>query len=272
MIEIEKKATISKIRIEQSIKCHGSKNCAVACSFGKDSMAILRLALDVDPSIPVVWCDTKCESPHTYDFSKKIIKDWNLNIHIAKAPEGINFWTIAEQYGLPGIRGQGNQRVPRCCQILKDGPAEQMYEELGTKCVITGITAEESHQRFMLMQRNANKAQSEGISKDDSEGYGCGAKYFGKTNNRYTLMPIIDWTTSDVWNFHNLRGMPHCKVYDLCKNARVGCGPCTAYISWLERMPQQDPKSYEKIRRILGMTTIDDFFDQNFSESLEAAL
>jgi len=262
MNDIVKLSYVSKMRIEHAIKLYGVEQCAIACSFGKDSMAILKLALDINPNIPVVWCDTKCESPHTYDFSKRIIKDWDLNIHIAKAPEGINFWTIAEQYGLPGIRGQGNQRVPRCCQILKDGPAEQMYEELGTKCVITGITAEESHQRFMLMQRNANKAQANGIPKDDIEGYGCGAKYFGKTKNRYTLMPVIDWTVEDVWNFHKLRGMPHCKVYDLCKDGRVGCGPCTAYSSWIVRMPQQDPKSYAKIRKMMGISSIDDYIDE----------
>jgi len=256
---IERLALISKMRIEHAIKLYGVDRCAVACSFGKDSIVVLRIALDVNSNIPVVWCDTKCESKHTYEFANKIIRDWDLNIHIARAPKGVNFWTIAKEYGLPEIRGKGNNRVPKCCQILKDGPAEEMYSSLGTKCVMTGITAEESHQRFMLMQRNANKAQSEGVPADDIEGYGCGAKYFSKTKNRYTLMPIVDWTVSDVWNFHNLRSISHCKVYDLCKDGRVGCGPCTAYNSWIVRMPQQDPESYAKIRKIIGITTIEDY-------------
>ncbi len=258
-MDIVKKAIISKVRIEHSIKTHGLNHCAVACSFGKDSMAVLKLSLEVNPDIPVVWCDTKCENKYTYEFAKQIIKEWNLNIHVARAPEGVNFWTIAKEYGLPGIRGEGTERVPKCCQILKDKPAEEMYKQLGTKCVFTGITACESHQRFMLMQRNANKAQIQGIHKDDSEGYGCGAKYFGKTMNRYTLMPIVDWSEKDVWNFHKIANIPHCKIYDQCKNARVGCDPCTAYCSWRDRMPIQSPKIYKKICKMQNLKILDDF-------------
>lgn len=255
----DRKILLSRSRVEHAIKSYGVDHCAVACSFGKDSMAILKIAMDIDPNIPVVWCDTKCESKYTYEFVKIIIEKWKPNIYIARAPKGVTFWTIAKKYGLPGVRGDGNQRVPKCCQLLKDNPAEEMYKKLETKCVMTGITSDESHQRFMLMQRNANKAQAQGILPDDAEGYGCGAKYFKKTSNRYTLMPIVDWTVQDVWKFHELEGIPHCAVYDMCKDARVGCAPCTAYRSWLKRMPEQDPASYDKIRRIIGITTIDDY-------------
>lgn len=251
MNDLEKKILLSSTRIKTAIKDFGSDKCAVACSFGKDSMTILKLTLDVDPNIPVVWSDTKCEHPETYKFAEKIIRDWKLNIHIARAPEGVNFWTIAKEYGLPGIRGDGTQRVPKCCQILKDGPAETMYKELGIKCVITGITSDESRQRFMLMKRYANKAIKEGIPEDDPAGYGCGARYYGKTKSRYTLMPIIDWTVKDVWSFHDQYDIPYCPVYDINNKARLGCVPCTAYRSWRQRMPIESPATYRKIIKIL---------------------
>lgn len=179
-----RKIILSKMRIEHAIKSYGADHCAVAYSFRKDSMAILKMVTDIDPNIPVVQCDTKCESKHTYDFAKKIIKEWNLNIHIARTPKGVNFWTIAKEYGIPNIRGDGTKRLPMCCQLLKDEPAEKMYRKMKTRCIMTGVTAEESHQRFMLMQRNANKAQAQGILYDDAKGYECSAKYYGKTNNR----------------------------------------------------------------------------------------
>ena len=251
-MNIENKILLSSTRIRTAIRDFGVSKCAVACSFGKDSMTILKLATDIDPEIPVVWCDTKCEHPETYKFAKRIIDEWNLNIHIAKADDGVNFWTIAEQYGLPGIRGSGTQRVPKCCQILKDNPAEKMYKDLGIKCVITGITADESRQRYLLMKRNSNKALAEGIPLDDDAGFGCGARYYGKLKNRTTLMPIIDWTEEDVWEFHDLRQIPHCKVYDINNGGRLGCVTCTAYKDWRVRMPIESPQTYSKILRIMG--------------------
>lgn len=256
---LDKLIALSSLRIETAIKDFGVDKCAVACSFGKDSMAVLRLALDINPNINVVWCDTKCEHPETYKFAKKMIDDWNLNIHIAKAPQGVNFWTIAKKYGLPAIRGDGKNRVPKCCQILKDNPSDEVYRELGIKCVMTGITADESRQRFMLMQRNANKAQATGIAKDDPAGFGCGARYYGKTADRTTLMPIVDWTTADVWDFHLFRNIPHCPVYDINKTGRLGCTPCTAYRDWRKNMPIESPKTYEKVRKMLNMVNLDDF-------------
>ena len=258
--KIERMSAISTLRIKTAIRDFGASKCAVACSFGKDSMVVLRMALDVCPEINVVWCDTKCEHPMTYEFAKRMIDEWNLNIHIARAPKGVNFWSIAKEYGLPGIRGEGKQRVPKCCQILKDKPADDMYRELGIKCVMTGVTADESRQRFMLMQRNANKAQANGIAKDDEAGYGCGARYYGKTVDRTTLMPIVDWRERDVWDFHKYREIPHCGIYDLkgC-SGRLGCVPCTAYRSWTKNMPVESPKTYAKIKRMLNMVDLDNF-------------
>ena len=188
-----------------------------------------------------------------------ITKAWGLNLHIASAPPGIDFYTIAKEFGLPKVRGYCNASEPKCCKLLKNEPSEKVYRTLGSKCIFTGLTFDESHQRFMLMQRNANKAQAEGVPKDDPSGFGCGAAYFGKTEGRFKVMPIIDWTEKDVWTYHALFSIPHCKVYDLCEGARVGCDPCTAYKSWMSRMPIQSPKSYEKVRKMAGISTLSDF-------------
>ena len=231
---------------------------AVACSFGKDSMAVLRLVLNVDPEIPVVWCDTKCEHKLTYDFARRMIDEWNLNIHIAKAGKGINFWTIAKKHGLPTFRGNGSKRVPACCKILKDDPAEKLYEELGTQCIFTGITAQESRQRALLIARYSNKAQKEGIDINDPSGEGNGCSYLLKSGIR-KVQPIAHWTVADVWAYHDLCTIPHCGVYDLDPSARVGCLPCTAYISWTDRMPLQDFHTYRKIAKMNGTPILEDF-------------
>jgi phosphoadenosine phosphosulfate reductase len=37
--------------------------------------------------------------------------------------------------------------------------------------------------------------------------------------------PIFDWTTADVWEFLNARGIPHCRLYDE-GYTRIGCVMC----------------------------------------------
>ena len=41
----------------------------------------------------------------------------------------------------------------------------------------------------------------------------------------YTLNPIIDWTSEDVWEYLNSRSIPHCCLYDEGFD-RIGCIGC----------------------------------------------
>lgn len=258
MTDLDKKILISKMRIEHAIKTYGDKT-AVACSFGKDSLVVLHMAHQIDPDILVVWSDTKVELPDTYAYQKMLTEKWKLNLRIARAPKGVNFWTIAREYGLPRPRLQGKNRDPKCCSILKQRPAELIYKELGIRCVMTGILAAESENRFMVMQRNANKAIAQGIAKDDVEGYGCGAKYYQKTTGRYALHPIIDWTEQDVWDYIRMNDLPYNPHYDKMPNGRVGCVACTAYYDWRKNMPLESPQTYRKVCRFMGQTILTDF-------------
>jgi phosphoadenosine phosphosulfate reductase len=53
---------------------------AVACSFGKDSMVVLHLALQLDPDIPVFSVMTPFKFKETFEYKDKITREWNLNI------------------------------------------------------------------------------------------------------------------------------------------------------------------------------------------------
>lgn len=65
---------------------------AVLCSFGKDSMLLLRLALDVRRDITVLWFRTGFDEA----FPRRIIRDWNLtaiswaptDVHLLVGPKG----------------------------------------------------------------------------------------------------------------------------------------------------------------------------------------
>ena len=62
--------------VKQAIE-RDKSNIAVACSFGKDSMVVLQMALKIDPNIKVIFENTGVEFPETIKFKNKIKKEWN---------------------------------------------------------------------------------------------------------------------------------------------------------------------------------------------------
>ena len=233
MNDLEQKEFLSKIIIEKAFKEHDREKCAVACSFGKDSMLVLYLVRLVYPDVKVVFCNTGVEYPETIAFKKRMVAEWNLNFIEARS-DGETFWTIAKKDGLPGIRLDGKVRVPRCCRELKDKPGMKAYRDNGVELCFTGITFAESRNRFMLSKR-------------------CGDYYFAKTDGIWKCHPIMSWTEAEVYAYHDLKRIPLNPIYDKYgRTCRVGCMPCTSYRSWVRVMAMTSPTMYRKIQAMRG--------------------
>lgn len=230
--------------IGQAIERHKG-HIAVACSFGKDSIVVLHMALTFDPCIPVIFCNTGVEFPETIRYKNDLKDRWGLNLIETKPIKG--FWQCAKEYGLPGIRGRNKgSNVPQCCQYCKEKPAERAYKDHGIMAVITGITAEESRQRRLLIKRYDNKGgEYDGIRL-------CGQRYYASTSGLWKYHPIAYWSESDVWNYFQEHDIPINEVYTKWGGIykRCGCLPCTAYSSWEERLPKSHPKLYQKLKRM----------------------
>lgn len=215
---------------------------AVACSWGKDSMAVLYLVRETHPDIQVVFCNTGVEYPDTLAFRDRMLTEWGLN-YIEAVPEaGNTFWSIAKKYGLPGIRTDGHTsgrvRVPKCCQLLKDKPGMNAYREHDIAQCFTGITSAESRNRWMLQRR-------------------CGDYYFAKIDGLWKCHPIMSWAEQDVLAFHESRNIPLNPLYIKFPGVRVGCMPCTSYISWPEVMAKTAPGMYRHVQKMRGQRLID---------------
>ena len=104
--------------VKQAIERHRN-NLAVACSFGKDSIVVLHMALKYKPDIKVVFNNTNVEFPETIKFKEKVRKLWNLNL-IETKPYKKTFWSCIDDYGIPTHRGSGT--LPKCCYYLKEKP------------------------------------------------------------------------------------------------------------------------------------------------------
>ena len=55
------------------------------------------------------------------------------------------------------------------------------------------------------------------------------------------VCPIVDWTDSDVWEFLNSLGVPHCSLYDEGYR-RIGCVCCPLALENIQRDVDKHPK------------------------------
>jgi phosphoadenosine phosphosulfate reductase len=224
--------------IQNSVN-HYQDRLAIACSFGKDSVTVLHMALKHDPDIKVVFSNTGIEFPETIKYKEQLAQQWGLNLHEAYHEPGTTFWTLIKKHGLPQIRGKGKHRTPPCCTHLKEKPALAKYRELGVKAILTGITAAESRQRALLIARYDNNPDTKI----------CGQRYYSTSQDLYKIHPIAHWQPEDVWQYIHQNKIPINPVYQKWGGIynRVGCLPCTAYRDWDKKLPKTHPKLYQKL-------------------------
>ena len=231
--------------IQQAIGRYG-KHIAIACSFGKDSITILHMALKYDSNILVLFNNTKCEFPETIKYKNMLKELWNLNL--IEVPPLKTFWQCITEYGLPTVRKSGGKgsNSPKCCYYLKEKPAMLSYKKYGIIAILTGITADENINRKLLI------ARYNGSNQEKDEVRFCGQRYYAKTQGLWKYHPIAYWTEKDVWNYIKRNNIPINPVYTKWNGIynRCGCLPCTAYLDWEKKLPKSHPKLYRKLKRI----------------------
>ena len=227
---------LSKLLIKKAIREFGPNKICVASSGGKDSMVISELYyqclndLNLIGEGIILHSDTKIQPKGTVEFIKKYCEIKNFRLEITEPL--ISFGKVIRRYGLPEIRNTNthNHNEPKCCELLKTKPADLRYKELGIKCIIIGLTKEESHNRRMFLGR-------------------CGDYYFAKTKNRTQVYPIANYSIDDIWKCHEIYNIPIHPFYKECPGHRLGCLPCTSYIDWKINMPTESIKWYNVISK-----------------------
>ena len=232
--------------IKQSIKRYGD-DIAVACSFGKDSIIVLYMALKYKPDIKVIFNNTGIEFPETIKYKEEITKKWNLNLIETKPYKNMTFWKCVDKYGLPNTRSNKHKiHSPKCCYYLKEKPAILKYKELGIRAVLTGLTKAESRNRALLITRMDN-------GFDEKEGIGfCGQRYFAKSWGIWKIHPLAYWKEEEVFKYIKDNNIPLNPVYTKWNKIykRCGCLPCTAYLDWEKKLGKTHPKLYRKLKQI----------------------
>ncbi|MFX0206627.1 MAG: phosphoadenylyl-sulfate reductase [Candidatus Hodarchaeota archaeon] len=161
------KMSSAKRIISDALKQFGDK-LAVACSFGKDSMVVLHLALQVNPRIKIFAIMTPFKPKETFDYKDEMIAKYRLNIKEYMSSE------IVDPL-LP------KTNPDECCRILKIEP---------TKVAVQNLDA------WICGLRN-----TEGRTRKDY-------KIFEEKNGLTKINPILNWTELDIWRYMAINEIP----------------------------------------------------------------
>jgi len=163
---MDPKVERSKRIIEEAVKQY--KKIAVAVSWGKDSMVVLHLALQVKPDIDIFTVLTPFKPKETFEFKDRVIREWGIKVREymsdAKVPEGL-YRTNPDE----------------CCRILKVIPTQKAIE--GLDAWITGLRNTEG--------RTRKEYQEVEIYPDITK-----------------INPILNWTEADVWRYTAVHRLP----------------------------------------------------------------
>ena len=213
--------------IKQGIEKYGD-TVAVGCSWGKDSMVLLHLALQVNPHIPIFSILTIHKPKETYDFIVDTCHKYNINPKIYMVaddiPQTLKENNIDVQLLSPEEYIEHAETVKKksgkdiyyedpnlCCQLLKVIPIKHAYYDMNLRAWFSGI-------------RNTEGATRNSIKEIEV-----------RSDHEVKINPILSWNEDDVWNYIEDNHIPihpwYKKIFaDGSKIRSLGCEPCTVPI------------------------------------------
>jgi phosphoadenosine phosphosulfate reductase len=196
-IQSQVKAKLDAVRVALAREITGNQDACLTCSFQAEDVLLARLAIDLDPHIPILFLDTGYHFAETYAYRDRIAKEWQLNL-INLLPEK----TVAEQEAAFGVLYQS--APDQCCKLRK---VEPLFKAVaGYRVWITGLRREQAKSRTNL---------------EESALFTLPA---GKQILK--LAPLAAWTTRDVWYACEELSIPLLPLYERGYSS-IGCEPCT---------------------------------------------
>jgi phosphoadenosine phosphosulfate reductase len=104
-INAEVNAKLDHVRATLAREVTGQGDVCLTCSFQAEDVLLTKLAIALDPKIPILFLDTGYHFKETYEYRDRIASEWELNL-INLLPEK----TVAEQEA-PLFKAVANYRV-----------------------------------------------------------------------------------------------------------------------------------------------------------------
>lgn len=193
---------------------------AMLWSVGKDSTTLINLVRKAflgRVPIPVIYIDTGYHFKEMYDFRDKCVKEWGLNLIIARNEE-------ADEQGI------GPEDKLKCCTARKTEALKKTIAEYGFDALLLGIRRDEhgirAKERFVSPRDRDFRWDYKNQPPELWDQY----KGQREAGQHLRVHPLLSWTELDVWRYIKREGLPVNPLY-FAKNGRryrsLGCKPCT---------------------------------------------
>ena len=197
-IQSEARAKLNSVRATLANAITGSSDACLTCSFQAEDVLLTRLAIDLDPNLPILFLDTGYHFAETYVYRDQVARDWRLNL-INLLPEK----AVAEQEAEHGLLYQTSP--DQCCRLRKVEPLFKAVAEY--RVWLTGLRREQAKSRAALEESALFTLPS------------------GKQVLKFA--PLTEWTTRDVYYACEALRIPLLPLYARGYTS-IGCEPCTS--------------------------------------------
>jgi sulfate adenylyltransferase subunit 2 len=200
------------------------RNVAMLWSIGKDSTTLLwlvRKAFFGRIPFPVLHIDTAYKFKEIYAFRDKYVKDWGLNLIVAKNEEA-----LSKEMGPTKGKFQ-------CCNDLKTVALKQAIAKYGFKALYLGIRRDEHGIRAKERVFSPRDEDFEWDYKNQPPELWDQYKTKTAEEEHIRVHPLLGWREIDIWEFVKKENLPVCALY-LAKNGKrfrsIGCETCCSPI------------------------------------------
>ena len=197
-LQQEAAAKIESLRTTLRQAIAGRSDVCLTNSFQAEDVLLTKLAIEMNPQLPILFLDTGYHFQETYTYRDQIHKEWNLNlVNLVPAK------SVAEQ---EAEFGKLYESAPdQCCRLRKVEPLFRAVAEYGVW--ITGMRREQAKSRTAL--------------EESAIFHLPGGQVVLK------LAPLAGWTTRDVWYACDQLSIPLLPLYARGYSS-IGCEPCTS--------------------------------------------
>jgi phosphoadenosine phosphosulfate reductase len=184
--------------VELALLKSGIEKIAIASAFQTEGTAVMHMATQIKPDIPVLFLETGYQFAETLAFKQRMTERLGLNV-----VDLVGQFTVQRQAETFGPRLY--ERDPeKCCELNKVRP---MFEALrGFDAWITALRRDSSPTR----------ADAPFVDQYEIEP----GRWMVKVN------PVATWTQQDVYRYLKKHELPRNPLYDLGYSS-IGCAPCT---------------------------------------------
>lgn len=183
----------------------------LAFSGGKDSTAVLHLARQVDPGVPVVWFDSGLEFPENRAYIADLADAWDLNLTVF-TPTPTLLDILKATGAWTHQPSGGDQAPPDLHDALIAAPAAAAHDRFGPG-ELWGIRSSESRGRRTLHAAALARTSGCDCCTSPAQRRATHGGVIARVDSTVAYSPIWDWTTNHVHEYLAAAAVPPNPLY-----------------------------------------------------------